>query len=92
MVNYVEIGFNNLKRILAGENPAEVLAPTPDKIKEQVMAAGSSGGAQPIIEIGGGGAKQLLDAANLDFSKWGKYAKYALLGGAGLLAYSVLKK
>ena len=68
------------------------MTPTPDKIKEQIMAAGSSGGAQPIIEIGSGGAKQLLDVANLDFSKWGKYAKYALIGGAGLIAYSILKK
>lgn len=92
MVNYFEIGFDNMRRILRGENPVEVLTPTPDKIKEQIAAAGSSGGAVPIAEIGKGGAKELLDAAGLDFGKYAKYAKYALIGGAAFLAYSAIKK
>lgn len=93
MLSYVSIGWDNLMGLVTGKKGIEeVITPSKQEIEKQVMAAGSSGGAVPIAEIGSGGAKQLLDAAGLDFGKYAKYAKYALLGGAAVLAYSAIKK
>ena len=83
-------GLDNLAGIFGGSKKAEdILTVTPEKLVKQVEeSTGPRAFPQAIID----GGPKILEAAGLDLGKLGKYAKYALIGGAGLLAYSVLKK
>lgn len=86
----VKEGLDNLMGIFGGsKKPAEILTVTPEKLIKQTQEAGGTSAVPGLILDGG---PKILEAAGLDLGKLGKYAKYVLIGGAGLLAYSVLKK
>lgn len=92
MVSYglLKEGLDNLVGIFGGTKKAEdILSITPKKLVNQVEES-TGPRALPKAIIDGG--PKVLEAAGLDFGKWAKYAKYALIGGAGLLAYSAIKK
>lgn len=85
-------GWSNLKKISKeGLNGlVDVFTPSGGDIINQVKAAGG-GGSTPAVLVDT--AKTTLPEIIPDsWSKYTKYAKYALVGGAALLAYSVLKK
>lgn len=89
-----EEGWNNLKKIASDgfDGLVDVLTPSGGKIIGQVKAAGGAGPAPTIVK----GAEIIPDVVPDvipdSWSKYGKYVKYAAIGGAALLAYSVLKK
>lgn len=85
-------GWGNLKKIWNDgvDGLGAVFKPSHGDIINQVKAVGGGGSTATVLVDT---AKTTLPEIIPDsWSKYTKYAKYALVGGAALLAYSVLKK
>lgn len=82
----VKQGYENLRSIVFGEKePAEILTPSAEEIKQQVTAPISPG--ETIREIGSDGAKILGDFVGV-----GDWKKYALIAGAAGLGLFLLSR
>lgn len=92
-------GWNNLKKIAEdGWNGVkDVLTPSGGDLVRQVNIGGA-GPAPSVVKVVEPVVTTIPDVVNIpdiipdSWSKYGKYIKWGAIGGAALLAYSILKK
>lgn len=88
----VSQGWSNLKKIAKEgiDGLGDVFTPSGGDIVKQVKSLGDSGPAPAIVKLTPAVVDPVVTTVT-NTNLW-KYAKYAAIGGAALLAYSVLKK
>ena len=95
MFSLAQEGFNNLNKIIKNgtDGLVDVLTPSKkDLIRQSKGVLGGGGPAPALVEVVPKIPDIIPNSIKDPFSKAGKYIKYAAIGGAALLAYSILKK